>query len=127
MIAKTSFEILQAEARHISDPEQRLSLFSRLNPEVTNLGTAENVLIFDLFQDIFRDSTSFAVANTKYPQPFYGEASVREMTASLLSEIFQKELDSEHFSGVSGASAALECLAFALFSPGDSLLMPTPY
>lgn len=127
MSARTYLDILQAEARHISDPEQRLSLFSRLNTEVTNLGTAENVIIFDLFEAIFQDSTSFAVGNTKYAQPFYGEASLREMTASLLSEIFEHELDPEHLSGVSGASAALECLAFALFSPGDSVLMPTPY
>lgn len=127
MVAKTYLENLLAEARHIFDPEQRLSLFSRLNTEVTNLGTAENVLIFDLFEAIFQDSTSFAVGNTKYAQPFYGEASLRQMTADLLSEVFEHDLDPEHISGASGTSAALECLAFALFSPGDSVLMPTPH
>lgn len=127
MVARTYLENLLAEARHISDPEQRLSIFSRLNPEVTNLGTAENVIIFDWFESIFQDSASFAVGNTKYAQPFYGEASLREMTASLLSEVFESDLDPEHISGVSGTSAALECLAFALFSPGESVLMPTPY
>lgn len=128
MIANSSYiDILQKQVRHLSDPEQRLSLFRQLNPQVTNLGTAENVLIFDLFESIFQDSSSFAVDNTKYSQPFYGEESVREMTASLLSETFQHQLDPNDFSGVSGASAALECLAFALFSPGDTALIPTPY
>lgn len=118
---------MQRERRHFSDPEQRASLFSLKNPQVTNLAVAENVLTFPLFEKIFQNSTSFAVADTKYPPLFYGEPLVREMTATLLSKTFKHELNSEHLSGVSGASAALECLAFALFFPGDTVLVPTPY
>ena len=88
---------------------------------------AENVLIFDQFQEVFTNSTKFDVGDTKYPPFFYGDEEVRKWTAELLSKVFDYKLDINHLSGVSGASAALECIAFALFSPGDSLLIPTPY
>jgi aspartate/methionine/tyrosine aminotransferase len=128
MTNKTLLEFLQKEQQHFSDPDQRSYLFSLQNPQVINLSTAENVLIFDRIKTVFQNSTSFAISDTKYPQPFYGKASVREMTAELLRKTFKlKELNAAHISGVSGASAALECLAFALLSPGDSVLMPTPF
>jgi aspartate/methionine/tyrosine aminotransferase len=120
-------ETREKELQHVSDPEQRSSLFSQANPDVINLAVAENVLIFDRFKKIFQDSTSFTLANTKYPQFFYGEVSVRQMTANLLSKTFEHKVEPAHLSGVSGVSAALENLAFALFSPGDTVLVPTPY
>lgn len=124
---KTLEEIQEKELQHVSDPEQCSSLFSQANRDVINLAVAENVLIFDRFKKIFQDSTSFTLAHTKYPKYFYGEGSVRQLTANLLTATFDHKVEPAHLSGVSGVSAALECLAFALFKQGDTVLVPTPY
>ena len=119
--------LLEGERLYISDPEQRIRLFSQLNPSNTNLSVAENALIFDLFKDVFQDSRNFGIIDTKYAVPFYGAPLVRHRTGELLSKAFNYYVPSEQMSGVSGVSAGLECLAFALFEPGDKVLIPTPY
>jgi aspartate/methionine/tyrosine aminotransferase len=120
-------EQLRSLSQNLAGYEERLSLFCRLTGAY-ELSVAENVLIFDYFKGSLQDWKTFDVKDTKYAQPYFGDAGLRKGVADLLQGVMKHPdgLAADHLTGVSGTSAALECLAFALFKPGDVAIIPSP-
>ncbi|MFI6054565.1 aminotransferase class I/II-fold pyridoxal phosphate-dependent enzyme [Streptomyces violascens] len=115
-----------------ADPEQRLAVHQALYPEVTNLATAENVLVYPSLRDnVFERLGVLEQKDVKYA-PSYGSAEIRQNIAEMLRPTLSADLNSEDLFGTSGVSAALECVAFALrdggiLASGDRVLLPAPY
>uniref|UniRef100_A0AAU2VGN2 Pyridoxal phosphate-dependent aminotransferase n=1 Tax=Streptomyces sp. NBC_00003 TaxID=2903608 RepID=A0AAU2VGN2_9ACTN len=115
-----------------ADPEQRLAVHQELYPDVVNLATAENVLVYPSLRDnVFERLGVLEQKDVKYA-PSYGSSEIREGIADMLRPMFSADLRSEDVFGTSGVSAALECLAFALkeggiLESGDRVLLPAPY
>ncbi len=129
---RTPAEVIALLAR-TADPERRLSVEQQLFPELLNLGTAENVLLFPQLNDkVFSKLRGLTEQDIRYPVPVYGTEKLREDLAELLRPRFGADLDPEDVFGTSGVSAALECLAFALkktgvLATGDRVLLPAPF
>ncbi|MBD0741340.1 pyridoxal phosphate-dependent aminotransferase [Streptomyces sp. CBMA152] len=115
-----------------ADPERRLAAHQELFPNVTNLATAENVLVYpSLREHVFTKLGTIEQQDAKYTTA-YGSESLRQGIADMLRPLFSQELDWRDIFGISGVSAALECLAFALkdadvLRDGDRVLLPAPY
>ncbi|GAA3036390.1 hypothetical protein GCM10020000_12520 [Streptomyces olivoverticillatus] len=115
-----------------TDPERRLSVEQQLFPELLNLGTAENILLFPLLNEkVFGKLRGLTEDDLRYPVPIYGKEKLREDIAEMLRPRFGADLDPDDLFGTSGVSAALECLAFALkktgaLATGDRVLLPAP-
>ncbi|WP_051854478.1 aminotransferase class I/II-fold pyridoxal phosphate-dependent enzyme [Streptomyces sp. NRRL B-1347] len=115
-----------------ADPEQRLAVHQELYPDVVNLATAENVLVYPSLRDnVFDGLGVLEQKDVKYT-PSYGSPEIRHNIAELLRPMLSPDLRSEDVFGTSGTSAALECLAFALrdggiLRSGDRVLLPAPY
>ncbi|MEV0278321.1 pyridoxal phosphate-dependent aminotransferase [Streptomyces sp. NPDC050610] len=115
-----------------ADPEHRLAVHQELYPEVTNLATAENVLVYPSLRDnVFEQLGVLEQQDVKYA-PSYGSAEIRADIAAMLRPALSPGLSGEDVFGTSGVSAALECLAFALreggiLHSGDRVLLPAPY
>ncbi|WHM40861.1 aminotransferase class I/II-fold pyridoxal phosphate-dependent enzyme [Streptomyces sp. BPTC-684] len=115
-----------------ADPERRLAAHQELFPDVTNLATAENVLVYpSLREHVFSALGTIEGQDAKYTTA-YGSESLRKGIADMLRPLFSQELDWRDVFGTSGVSAALECLAFALkdadvLRDGDRVLLPAPY
>ncbi len=115
-----------------ADPEHRLAVHQELYPEVTNLATAENVLVYPSLRDnVFEQLGVLEQRDVKYA-PSYGSAEIRADIAAMLRPALSPDLTADDIFGTSGVSAALECLAFALreggvLRSGDGVLLPAPY
>ncbi|MFC5724515.1 pyridoxal phosphate-dependent aminotransferase [Streptomyces gamaensis] len=123
---------LLARLAGAADPEHRLALYQELFPDVTNLATAENVLVYPSLRDnVFSRLGVIEQKDAKYA-PAYGGDALRQDIAAMLRPVFSDRLDWQDVFGTSGVSAALECLAFALkdggiLRDGDRVLLPAPY
>jgi len=95
-----------------------------------NLATAENVLLYDRLRPVLTDFAKFDIRDTKYPGRVGGTLEeLHNNTAAFLTVQYRlqaKPLLPNHVLGVSGVSAALESLAFALCDPGDTVIIPAP-
>ncbi|TJZ57409.1 pyridoxal phosphate-dependent aminotransferase [Streptomyces piniterrae] len=117
----------------IADPERRLAVHQQLFPDLLNLGTAENVLLYPrLKENVFDELPGIGEHDIRYPVPIYGTQQLRTDIAELLRPLFDSDLRKEDVFGTSGVSAALECLAFALkhgevLETGDRVLLPAPF
>ncbi|MCP4349905.1 MAG: pyridoxal phosphate-dependent aminotransferase [Desulfobacterales bacterium] len=112
------------------NPEQRVAYYlQHIAPEMIDLSTAENVLLFDFYQKNAFDCEKrdkMEVKDILYATP-YGSDEYRKSVAELLRKSWElKKLDWNDLFAVSGVSAALECLAFALFKKGDAAIFPAP-
>ncbi|MEV5240113.1 pyridoxal phosphate-dependent aminotransferase [Streptomyces cinnamoneus] len=129
---RTPAEVIALLAR-TTDPERRLSVEQQLFPDLVNLGTAENVLLFQQMNDkVFSKLRGLTEQDLRYSVPIYGTEKMREDIAELLRPQFGADLGRDDLFGTSGVSAALECLAFALkktgtLSDGDRVLLPAPF
>ncbi|MFE0106427.1 aminotransferase class I/II-fold pyridoxal phosphate-dependent enzyme [Streptomyces sp. NPDC059009] len=115
-----------------ADPEQRLAVHQELYPDVINLATAENVLVYPSLRDNVLDGLGVLGQQDLKYAPSYGSPDIRQNIAELLSPALSPDLKREDIFGTSGTSAALECLAFALkdggiLRSGDRVLLPAPY
>ncbi|MFI8875702.1 aminotransferase class I/II-fold pyridoxal phosphate-dependent enzyme [Streptomyces sp. NPDC055243] len=115
-----------------ADPEQRLAVHQELYTDVTNLATAENVLVYPSLRDNVYDRLGVLEQKDVKYAPSYGSPGLRHRIADMLRPMLAPDLKSEDIFGTSGASAALECLAFALkdggiLRSGDRVLLPAPY
>ncbi|MFD3579789.1 aminotransferase class I/II-fold pyridoxal phosphate-dependent enzyme [Streptomyces sp. NPDC058644] len=115
-----------------ADPEQRLAVHQELYADVTNLATAENVLVYPSLRDNVYDRLGVLEQKDVKYAPSYGSQDLRHRIADMLRPMLAPDLKSEDIFGTSGASAALECLAFALkdggiLRSGDRVLLPAPY
>jgi len=123
---------LLARLAAAADPERRIALYQQLVPGARNLATAENVLLYPSLRDkVFSKVGTLAEKVVRYA-PAYGSDQLRKQIAELLRPVLSEELKAEHLYGVSGVSAALECIAFALkaagiLKSGDRVLLPAPY
>jgi aspartate/methionine/tyrosine aminotransferase len=114
---------------HLS-PEERTTLYGNQNPNMINLAVAENVLLFEKYlKNVFGDCSNLSVSDVKYVTAATFE-DLQRTAAEFLSDSYgltgDRRLGGEDIIGVSGVSAALECLAFSICEPGDSVLLPTP-
>lgn len=124
---------LQQHQNRISkmpNPEARIAYFLKNAPNKTiALSTAENVLLCDFFKENAfqcQDRKEITSKDFAYGTP-YGSDPYRESMCKLLSDSWGiQNLDPENLYFVGGTSAALECLAFALFQPGDIAITPAP-
>lgn len=119
-----------------ASPEERARLHAVEHPEVTNLATAENVLIFDHLKAQLRDASDLAVDHTRYNTTAWGSERLRGHIAAFLSESYglATPLGADDVIGLAGVSAALEALAFTetifpdmgLGHGHGKVLLPTP-
>ncbi|MFI9201191.1 pyridoxal phosphate-dependent aminotransferase [Streptomyces sp. NPDC053048] len=129
---RTPAEVIALLAR-TADPEQRLAVQQQLYPDLVNLATAENVLLYSRMNEkVFSRLRRIEVQDIRYPVPIYGTQPMREDIAELLRPRFGADLDSEDVFCAAGVSGALECLAFALKKTGavathDPVLIPAPF
>ncbi len=112
------------------NPELRAAYYSKyIDKQAIDLSTAENVLLFDFYQQNifdFKQRDKIDTRDTRYAVEF-GSDAYRESIADLLTELWGLDtLQSKNIFAVSGVSAALECLAFALFKKGDGAILPAP-
>lgn len=93
-----------------------------------NLGTAENCLLWDLLAPKLRTSRPVREGETHY-HPLYGMADFRAALARFLTRARgpASPVDPEDLIVTSGASAALDILAYVLCEPGDGIVLPAPY
>jgi aspartate/methionine/tyrosine aminotransferase len=133
-----------AQLARIINPDQRAAYFKAfVNPQVVNLGTAENFLLLPfLQQNAFSNLPTLGLNTARYPiiapgqpfnggLPYYGDstngnATLLDGVASFLSTQWNVEVSSSNMYGSSGVISALEVIALALFSPGDQVLIPAP-
>jgi aspartate/methionine/tyrosine aminotransferase len=114
-------------AAHVTDLERLGALLRATTPEITVLSVAENVLLFNNLHDDIFNTLDLAVEDAKYFAHPYGNDDFRERAAAFLSRsVGDAGLKAGEIFAVSGVSAALECLAFSLFKPGDEVLSPAP-
>ncbi|MBZ4321314.1 pyridoxal phosphate-dependent aminotransferase [Streptomyces huiliensis] len=129
---RTPAEVIALLTR-TTDAERRLSVEQRLFPDLLNLGTAENILLFPrLNERVFGRLRALTEQDLRYPVPIYGTERMREDIVELLNPRFGGDLTTDEVFGTSGVSAALECLAFALkrteyLADGDRVLIPAPF
>lgn len=124
---------LQHTLLHTIDIEQRLALYQRqlrADTAQTNLSTAENALLFDFYQQHLFDWSARAPItenNLRYPASIYGGPVFQSSWAEFLNTAWGETLAApEDIYAVGGTSAALECLAFILGQPGDTVICPAP-
>ncbi|MCG8634335.1 MAG: aminotransferase class I/II-fold pyridoxal phosphate-dependent enzyme, partial [Desulfobacterales bacterium] len=115
----------------IASPEHRAAYYCQyIDTDAIDLSTAENVLLFDFYKEtLFNPDVRGPVDESviRYPGEIYGSDAFRESIALLLGESWGiNNLDKDDVFTVSGVSAALECLAFALFRKGDGAILPAP-
>jgi aspartate/methionine/tyrosine aminotransferase len=91
-----------------------------------NLGTAQNHLLWDLLEPVLCAPRPMVASDVHY-HPLYGTASLREAVARFLGRVHDTAIDPEDLVVVSGVSAALDILAYALCDPGDGIAVPVPY
>jgi aspartate/methionine/tyrosine aminotransferase len=122
MMTETEFDLLL----QIADPEERASRYAAHDPALTKLSVAENVLIYEYLRErVFAKARVLDLEDTKYTTSF-GDLALRQGIAALLTRAFGVPVAPGHVFGVSSVSSALECLAFAVLSPGDQVLVPAP-
>lgn len=115
------------------DPEQLLTRFCRKHPEVIPLHVAENILLFESLDRIFRASCSTEVDDIKY-QPSHGRDDLNDQIGAFLSRSLELNpvLEKDHISSFAGTRSALEVMGRALFQgyddrpAGRSVLLPSP-
>ena len=116
--------------RLLADVEERVAHYrSLVAPDSVNLSTAENILLFDFYKDhLFNATKPFTVGDLRYPSKFYGSNAFLDSWASFLNQAWGggNWLTAQDVYAVGGTSAALECLAFILGTPGDSAISPAP-
>jgi aspartate/methionine/tyrosine aminotransferase len=128
---KTS-RILQKQLSQIVDVEQRIATYCQAQPTDTiDLSTAENVLLFEFYQKHVFDwqhRSPITVNDTRYPRQIYGSQSYQQSWVQFLDKAWGggSILSENDVYGVGGVSAALECLAFCLGSPGETVISPAP-
>jgi aspartate/methionine/tyrosine aminotransferase len=91
-----------------------------------NFGTAENQLVWDLIEPVVMAPRPMVASDVNYHH-LYGMVSLRAVVAEFLGRTHGASLDPEDLVIVSGASSALDILAYSLCEPGDGILVPTPY
>jgi len=91
-----------------------------------NLGTAENHLVWDLLEPVVRTPRPLVASDVNYHH-LYGMIALRTAVADFLGRVHGASVSADDLVMVSGASAALDILAYALCEPGDGILLPTPY
>lgn len=115
------------------DVEERIARYrrERQQPEQVNLSTAENVLLFDFYQQTLFDYEArppITETDLRYPSSIYGSDAFRTSWAQFLNQAWGAEdlLTKSDVYAVGGTSAALECLAFILGKPGELVMAPAP-
>lgn len=91
-----------------------------------NLGTAENLIVFDLLEPLLTQAQEICEPDTHYNE-LHGAGFFREVIARFLSKRAGRPLDPDNLAVASGASAVLENLAFVICDPGETILIPAPY
>ncbi len=115
----------------ITSPEDRAAYYCKhINTSAIDLGTAENVLLLDFYKENILNRDALEPVNKeliKYASPIFGKPEFRNGVIQLLSKSWGVDnLETDNIYAVSGVSAALECLAFALFQKGDNVITPAP-
>ncbi|RQH26249.1 pyridoxal phosphate-dependent aminotransferase [Okeania hirsuta] len=129
---KLSKEHYLQQLRKIVNPEQRAKYYKQfIDSDVVNLSTAENVLLLDFYQEnqIFDELPVISATDIQYPSVVYGSPEYRQSILQFLEQQWSLPIGTitlDDIFVVSGVSAALECLGFSLFSPGDQVLIPGP-
>ncbi|KAH0795135.1 aminotransferase, classes I and II family protein [Histomonas meleagridis] len=96
------------------------------NPDIINLGTAENRLIDDILNPLIKerkdeDVTHFSYTFSFNPTPMY------EAFAALFRDYFGlKDARADQMTDGSGISSLVEKIALVLCEPGDVVLIPSP-
>ena len=90
-----------------------------------NVGTAENLLVWDLLAPWLRVARAVTAADARYA-PLHGTAALRGRIALFLSG-HGAAVDPENLIIVSGATAALDVIATALCDHGEAIAVPVPY
>lgn len=110
-------------------PDQRAAYYKQhIDPTVVNLSTAENILLLPFLQEnLFVNPGPIDQTTIRYPTTIYASPEYREGVQDFLNSQWQNvTVNSNDMFGVSGVVAGLECLAAALFKPGDEVLIPAP-
>ncbi len=119
------------QLNRLVNPEMRAVYYcENIDTDAINLSTAENILLLDYYnKHAFTPGELGRIEekDIRYPGSVYGSDAYRESVAGFLSTQWGIEkLEKDHVFAVAGVSAALECLAFALFKPGDAVISPAP-
>ena len=91
-----------------------------------NLGTAENELVADLLLPRLQAPREVVAADTHYG-PLHGTDEFRAAVAGVLSEHAGREVDGSRLVAMSGTSAVLDALAYALCEEGEAVVVPAPF
>src|SRR3990167_460791 len=103
--------ILQKQLSQIVDVEQRISTYCQAQPIGTiDLSTAENVLLFDFYQEHVFDwqhRSPMTVDDTRYPRQIYGSQSYQKSWVEFLDKAWGggSILSENDVYGVGGVSA----------------------
>ena len=91
-----------------------------------NFGTAENYLLWDFLKPVLSAPRPIAPGDTHYG-PMYGSDKFRGLLTQFLQRRTQRTLNPDALVVAGGAAAILDMLAWVLFSPGDGILLASPY
>lgn len=118
-----------------ASPEERARLFALEHPGVTDLATAENILLHDQLAPRLRD-LDLTIDHLRYNPQAWGSDALRGHVAAFLSQAYGlwDPLSRDDLVGMAGVSAALEALAFteAIFPDmglghgHGKVMVPTP-
>jgi aspartate/methionine/tyrosine aminotransferase len=97
------------------------------NPDgYVNLGTAENLLDWDLLAPALQAARPVGASNIRYA-PLFGTAALREQVARFVSRTRGVPVDPADLLVVAGATAALDMVASLVCDPGEVIAVPVPY
>jgi hypothetical protein len=111
---------------------RRVERYSPSTPEgALQLSVAENKMLEDLLVpslNEFSRTTEFP-ADAIYYQPTHGRESFRRVLATYFKDVLglSKSLDADGLVVGAGCNAVLENLCISLASPGEGVMIPTPY
>ncbi len=91
-----------------------------------NFGTAENYLLWDLLAPALSAPRPITARDTHYG-PMYGSDKFRGLLTQFLQRRTQRTLNPDALVVAGGAAAVIDMLAWALFNPGDGILVASPY
>jgi len=129
---------LHSALQGVSDAEARATIYEQVYAShgltMTNLSTAQSVLLFDFYQEtLFSELAPITANDMRYPAVYYGSDDFRRSLAQFLMESWQVEkIEYQDVFAMAGVAAGLECLAFALLDPGPrggpngTVILPAP-
>ncbi|KNX38152.1 aminotransferase class I/II-fold pyridoxal phosphate-dependent enzyme [Luteipulveratus halotolerans] len=114
--------LVEAHTTAVADPFD-----PQRNPQgYVNLGTAENELVSDLLLPRLRAAREVVASDTHYGS-LHGTDEFRSAVADLLTSHAGRPVDGSRLVAMSGTSAVLDALAYALCEEGEAVVVPAPF